>query len=441
MPTVAIVAVALPVIVWQQNKNEYLKNELAVSQSKVKSYWAGSRGADSRLGGKAYGQRASKNKAAGVFSAIELQTILEDSDPVSRLKNILEYADGLPSDEIPDVLAALRQSMGKGKELEVISHVLLTRWAQSDPDAAYACLSDFSYKKKGWSSSSLLASLTAMDPRRASDWITDPNNDLSRYGRSAGRMSEVVAGEWVRQDPDAAFAWAQSLPDAYQADTVAEVLSYIAGSDPEQATSMAMAMEPGKVRSEVIGDLAESWAGTSPTEAVAWAESLEGTERAGAMRETIDEWAKGDPSSVAEYLDQLAARESIDPYLRSVASRWSRQEPSKAAEWVVGQSEGAGTRDAMGYVMWNWTRQDPEAAGEWLIDQPSGPTRDAGIAGLSKASGSFDPAAATMWASSISDEQRRGEMLDYSLQQWQQQNPKAARQWAEQNGVAIPGGK
>ncbi|NWK54510.1 hypothetical protein HW115_02730 [Verrucomicrobiaceae bacterium N1E253] len=439
LPVVIVLAITIPLIAWQQSENRQLKQDLAAAKvERERTLTRFGEGSETRL---SHARRSSGEKRPGGFSEKDLLAALGDTDPVSRLGKVLAYAEAVSADEIPFVLESLRQLMGKGKEYDLLEHVLLARWAQSDPDAAYACLSDFSYKSRGWSSSSLLSSLTAMDPRRAADWVSDPANEMSRYGKYGSRMAEIVAGEWMRQDPDAAFAWAKTLPEAQQGDALAAVISQIGRSDPQQATSMLATLEPGRVRSEVVGELAEAWARNSPSEAATWAESLEGGERSQAIREVVDEWAKLDPAAAAGYLDRLAGGESIDSYVRDVASRWARQEPADAAGWVMAQSEGNGTRDAMGYVMWNWTRQDPEAAATWLLQQPAGPNRDGGIAGLSKASGSFDPAAATQWAHAISDERRRNQMLNHSLERWVEQDANAAMQWAETNGVELPHGK
>lgn len=437
IPVVIVVAIAVPVIGWQQSKNVQLKKELSESQAN-KLHFSPHSGSESS-NGRGQKRRTSRGGERTPFSASDLESILADTNSVSRLKSIIAYSDGLSASDIPMVLEELRKGLGRGREFELISHILLSRWAQSDPDAAYATLADGSYRDKGWSSTSILSSLASMDPQRAADWVREHGAAGGR-GRRSGRMAEVVAATWARQNPDAAFAWTLTLEAGQLDDAAAVVVSQVAATDPTKATEMAMGMEAGRARAEVVEELVESWSRTAPGKALDWALSLTGQERRQAVEETVDEWAKVDPAAAAGYLTELAGQENIEPYVSSVASRWAQQDPARAAEWVVGQAEGQGTGSAMGHVMWNWTRQDPEAAGTWLQAQPEGPNRDGAIVGLTKASSSFDPAAATQWANSISDQDRRAEMVRYSLERWQREDPKAASEWAQQHGVNQGGG-
>lgn len=439
LPVIAVLAVAVPVIAWQKSKNQELRDQIEQGQAGGRMYRSG--GSDFSEGGRSKGRRASSSAMRGDFSVSELQSILAESDPLNRLQDILAYADGISARDIPAMLEELRKSLGRGREMDLIAHLLLSRWAQSDPDAAYACLADGTYRSKNWSPTSLLSSLASMDPERAAAWISEPGRQSMGRGRRGGRMFEVVAGAWARQDPEGAFAWSLTLDGRQQEQAAAAVVSHVVASDPEKATGMAMQMDEGAVRAEVVEELVEMWSHSAPDQALDWAVSLSGDERREAMQESVDEWAKSDPAAVASYLSQLSSSESIEPYLSSVASRWSQNEPAQAAEWVLTQAEGRGTRDAMGHVMWNWTQQDPEGAGTWLRNQPEGASRDGAVIGLAKASSSFDPAAATQWANSISDTRRREEMVRYSLGQWRKADPEAAAAWSQQNGVSSEAGK
>ncbi|MGB0775499.1 MAG: hypothetical protein ACPGUY_06605, partial [Akkermansiaceae bacterium] len=381
--------------------------------------------------------------ASSNFATTELESILAETDPIKRMKRLLEYAESISPDQIPAMLAALNDQpkWGKGNpETEMIKHMLLTRWAQADPDAALASLQSFEFKGNGWNPHSILAGLTASDPQRAGAWISDPESGVAHFGKYGNQLVSTVATEWARQNPQEAFTWAGTLPENLQAAAYSTIISQMAGRDPKQATTLAMTLEAGAVRSQILGDIASSWARTSPAEALAWSATLEGTERTETLHEAIGVWSNTSPAEAAGYLDQISNQENIAPYLREVASRWAAQQPADAAEWVIGQNEGAGRSEAMSHVMWNWGRQDAHAAGQWLSTQPEGENRDGAIIGFSKAITTQEPAIATEWANNISDENMRQRMTGYALGQWNQQSPEAAQKWAEQNGVSIPAG-
>jgi hypothetical protein len=439
----AALVVAIPVVALQYQKNTRLEDELEHVKSQRSA-----RTADSRLASSARSRASNKGRVSSAtssssFAMVELENIMAETDPVKRMKLLLEYAEILSPDQIPAMLAALNDQpkWGKGNpETEMIKHMLLTRWAQANPDAALASLTNFEFKSNGWNPHSILAGLTYSDPQRAAAWISDPESGVGHFGKSGNQFVSTVATEWARQNPQAAFTWAGTLPENLQAAAYSTIISQMAGRDPKQATTLAMSLEPSAARSQILGDIASSWARTSPSEVLAWSASLEGSERTETLREAIGVLAGTEPAAAAGYLDQISDQENIDPYLQDVASRWAAQQPAEAAEWVINQDEGEGRSDAMGHVMWNWGRQDAHAAGQWLSTQPEGESRDGAIVGFSKAITTQEPAIATEWANNISHENMRQTMTGYALGQWNRQNPEAAQKWAAENNATIPSG-
>ena len=441
--TAVALALAIPVIAIQYQRNDQLEEELENSKTARSSHISGSRSTSADRRGAKSSRRSSSGTASSSFAAAALESILAETDPIKRMKLLLEYAESISPNQIPAMLAALsgQPKWGKGNpETEMIKHMLLTRWAQSDSDAAYESLTNFSFKQNRWNPQSLLSGLASSDPQRAAAWISDPENGVSNFGKYGNQLASTVATEWARQNPEAAFTWAGTLPENLQAAAYSTIISQMAGRDPQQATTLAMTLEAGATRSQFFGDIASSWARTSPSGALAWSASLEGSERTETLREAIGVWSGTEPAAAARYLDQISGQESIDPYLRQVASQWAAQQPAEAAQWVIGQEDGQGRTEAMSYVMWNWGRQDAQATGEWIGTQPAGESRDGAILGFSKAVATQDPDIATQWAHHISDENMRSEMTGYTLGQWNRQNPQAAQKWAEQNGVVVPSG-
>jgi len=358
---------------------------------------------------------------------------------MNRIRALLAYVDGLSADELPDAIKELRRSAPEwDPEARMLVHMLLTRWAREDPDAAFASLENLDFKRSGGDASSILASLAAMDPQRAADWLDNPDNGLVHYPMMGHILAGTVAKEWVRQDPDAALAWAESRPEDQRAGAYSGVLGTLAASDPTRASALAMQLDPGEARSHIVGEIAKAWARNEPAGAIAWAESLDGDEHQRATREALASWAQTSPSQAAAYLDSLSDRDSADSLLAQVAGNWAPQDPHKAAEWIAGQPDGQGKNDAMGQVMWNWTTRAPEAAADWLSDQDAGAARDAGIVGLAKAAFEFDPGGAIGWATDISNEEFRGTAVEIGMREWVRRDPEAARQWADQNGIEIP---
>jgi hypothetical protein len=293
------------------------------------------------------------------------------------------------------------------------------------------------FKGKGADPHIILSSLASLDPKRAAEWLEAPGNELVHFPWMGHILAGTVAKEWVRQDPDAALAWAATVPDNQRLGAYTGVLGTLATTDPKRASTLATELEPGGARNHVIGEIAKTWVRNDPDNALTWARSLEGDERSRAVGEALGAWAQTKPAAAAEYLTNLGDDANLDAYIPKIAGNWAGQSPGEAANWLATLPDGKGKTDAMDPLMWNWTTRDPEAAGNWLAQQPPGPARDRGITGLGRAAFGFDPESALDWATQISDEKLRNASIQAGINEWKKKAPEEARQWAEQNGVGA----
>ena len=106
------------------------------------------------------------------------------------------------------------------------------------------------------------------------------------------------------------------------------VLGTLAASDPASASTLAMELEPGRARSEVIGQIAEAWAERSPQEAIDWAMSLQAGDRRRGVSEVLAGWAEAAPAEAAAYVDEIPADQRGDYFIENVANSWARQAPA-----------------------------------------------------------------------------------------------------------------
>ncbi len=373
-----------------------------------------------------------KNAAAH----IDFASIMAIRDPMERMQAMIEHIKNLPVDQIGKMLDDLGNS--KDPKTRFLSHLLLTRWGQEDPDAAFASLGNLSAKRNGSQANAILGGLASTDPSRAVAWLTNPDNNAQHQPWMGYSLAQTLSAEWSRQDPEAALAWATSLESGdLQTGAYSGIINNLLESDPERAASIAMDVE-SNARPKLLGQIAETWAEQEPGAAVDWAASLEGDERRVAMSEAMAGWAQLSPESAANYLNDLPTEQRAE-HVGAVARSWAERAPAEAAEWLGAQPEGESKVDAMGHVMWNWTSQNPEAASTWLAEQPPGESFDRGVAGLAKAATHAfdDPEAGVTWSSTIHNEELRTTMTRHTLGQWMEQDPAAARAWAETNGVDV----
>jgi len=370
----------------------------------------------------------------------ELITI---QDPSDRIAALLQFAEGLSPDQIPETIEEIRRDAPHwDPEAKMLAHILLTRWAIDDPEGALASLKGIDLLKYGADPVSVLSGVSSENPDIAIAWLDDPSNSMVRLPFMGQVLAGSIAKEWVRLDSEAALAWARGLPESQKAGALTGVLGSLASSNPNKAAELAMKLGPGGSREHIIGEIADSWARQSPQEALAWAKGLEGKERDRAVKGSLGQWAGTDARGAAAFVDSMEPEEKAS-FLQSVSSPWSREDPAEAADWVMEVSSEPESREAagraLGEVLWQWTTQDPEAAGTWLNNQEQGPQLDGAITGLAGAAFDEDPEASLSWATKISNEDLRNLSVNVGLGAWIQRDREAAAAWAEANEIPLPG--
>ena len=366
----------------------------------------------------------------------DLIAIFAKTDPAERIESLHDFAKGIPSARITDALDLLRQKTPEWDgEAKMLARLLLSRWAKEDPEAAFASLNSADFTKSRGHPTTILAVLAAYDPQRAADWLKNPENTNAFYPGLGHALAGTISKEWARQDLPAALAWAQSLPDQQRGGAYSGVLGSLATTNPEQASSLALTLEPGPARQHIVGEIASSWARNSPTDAIAWAKTLSSQEQTDATRSALRVWSQNKPSEAAAYLDSLD--QAIDSHLPVVAGTWARNEPAKAANWIASQPDGEGRDDAIAKTLWNWTTQNPAAATTWVQAQTNVSVRDHAISGLATAALDFDPPTALDWSNKITEPDLKNALIQRSLSIWRRKDPETARQWAKENNTQI----
>lgn len=418
--TLGAVAIGATAITTQQIKINRLEDAQKNTPSQVPSISPSSRNS------------VQPSPRSRTFSEPDLLAIFANPDPADRLQLLQDYSIHLPVERIPEALDLLRQKTPDwDSESKMLTHLLLTRWAKADPEAAFASLDDANFSLERGHSVSVLSALAALDPKRTADWLTSPSNTRAFYPVVGHILSGTIAKEWARQDSDAALAWARTLADQQQAGAFSGVLGTIAATDPQKAAFLAQTLEHGDARDHILGEIAQSWARHSPEKALAWATTLNPDEKKNTTAIALKSWSETHPSKAAEYLDQQSGTE----HLELVASHWSKRDPAEAANWVSAKPASHHRNTALGITLWNWTTQNPEAATAWVQSQPDGATKNHAIAGLAAAAVEFDPLTALEWTQKVSDPSFRDELTRRTFTTWTRREPEIAHKWGKENNI------
>lgn len=362
----------------------------------------------------------------------DLLAIFSNPDPTDRIASLHNFALRIAPETIPAALDILHQKTPEwDREANMLSHLLLAKWVKHDPEAAFASLDVADFTKMRGHTTSILSALSAYDPRRAADWLQEPNNAFGFYPKLGHILAGTIAREWARQDLDAALSWAKELPTQQQTGAYAGILKPLAAVDPEQASSLAITLEDSNARHYLVSEIAETWALSSPLDTLNWANSLTSQDRQEATLSALYTWAQDQPREVASYLDSQPEVQA--EFLPLLSDSWSRRQPLEAADWIISKPGSSHRNTAIRKALWNWTTQNPSSAADWIDAQPSGSARDHAIAGFTTAAAEFNPSTALEWTGKISNLELRKEFKKRTLESWTKRDPKGAETWLKQH--------
>jgi len=311
--------------------------------------------------------RDSRPASPQTFTAM-LQEIPATRVPMLRIKALLGLVGRVPVEGLAEAARELREgSPDWDPEAKMLIHLLLTRWATEDPDGAFASLNRLQ-PEQGADASSLLAGLAAADPARAAGWLGNPGNPLVNFPALGHILAGTVGKEWVRQDLDAALAWAASLPATQRAGAYIGALGTLSGTDPATAATIAGQLDPGEARLNTLGEISRTWAKKSPGPAMTWAayevferctlpkwkalaaktfpglevptpdqqgaQSPAGAEHDRAVRNIFKTWVTTRPAAATRFPEDLSTESMTGELLKAVAGSGSTLAPAGAANGI-----------------------------------------------------------------------------------------------------------
>lgn len=211
----------------------------------------------------------------------------------------------------------------------------------------------------------------------------------------------VVRG-WARRDPEAAWAWAQSIPDQERRDRALDILTdQWSKTDPDRLSTALTSLPDGWTKWRMYIDHGARLAATDPSLARAWVEAAPSPLL---RREATLEMARGlaatDPEGAVAMLhgvDWSSSGETSGIMIRfpGGGSGSAHYQPMPAVEEIARVAPEATVAFAASLpadVPWakgmvraafsSWAGQDSMAASQWLAAQPEGPTKQASISVL-----------------------------------------------------------
>lgn len=323
-----------------------------------------------------------------------------------------------------------RKTYKTGDKLEMLQY--FSEWAKSDPETALA-------EACKWGPSAMDARLeilkiwSRMNPGAAAEYLAASPQLLSKSLNLAGsRQSErdagfaIIAGEWGKQDPGGAFAWAK---------TVGKELAVIeshALENPQSAIALTDHLEPNqKVAGlEAIG---RAWAALKPEEALNWANTLKGAAKDQVLLKIGNVVALSEPGQAAAIVEMIS-----DPSRKSMAAdqlieSWASSSPDEALRWFQGDCPEAVKPTAVTRLVAAMSRQDPEAGLQVVKSLPEGSLlRDKAAASFIQHSESGDFMSLLTINEEIGNDAERWQTLAVLISRWKEEDPAAASAYLQE---------
>lgn len=156
---------------------------------------------------------------------------------------------------------------------------------------------------------------------------------------SNDNFRQNIASSWSETDPAGLLDWANHNLTGKAYDTAAvAALKQLANTHPDSVATFLIDAPDINVVTEIYPALATSWAQTNPQAALAWAQSLpsdNATLRNAALAGVSKGWVATDPAAAAAYVQQnLSGSLDSNILVSDVASAWASTDPMAALKWA-----------------------------------------------------------------------------------------------------------
>ena len=341
-----------------------------------------------------------------------------------------------------------------------------SNWAKSNPDAAVAAWQNLEHpEERGDALRGIATAFAKKNFSTAIEWAKglsqedDKNRavlDILRYASESspalaaqhidllknveGERAQEVAGriaeEWAETDFSAAVAWTEKLPAAQRDRALREIAGDLMRYDPDAAEEMAAEIEDGDQRRRIVGEIAKMQMTADPMDAVKWIANLPPEDQQSAWRNAAYEWARTRPEEAAAFALSEDLEESARRQLiEAAAPQWARIDPASAAQWAI-QLQGNSGKEGLARVVDEWSRRAPQAAIDFIAQSTEGKQQEEMTR---RAVGSWsreDPSQAAEFVSGLEQSKIKDTIARDVTENWMRSDSMAASEWV---GSLEPG--
>ncbi len=317
-------------------------------------------------------------------------------------------------------------------EREVIRGSALDAYSRRDPKAALEFIAGLDSTVRNRVLPNTINELIKDDPDAAIQWMRDEPDGFAKL-RAINESSWRLANK----APLETIELAREIP-ALKENGLSSAFRQLAQDDLALALESMKAWEGDPSYGSIISSVASGYASENPEEALKWALSVDDQHRSNVISNVISNMAGNDPDLAVGALEQLGLAADDPTYqnaVSNIASNWAYRDPFSAAEWLESVPDSNARNNALASVADRWARIDPVSASEWIAGLPEGTTRDQSAQRLIRRITNEDPEMAAYWAQSLSDENARNSSMQQVYSSWMRVDPAGAQSSIESSGL------
>lgn len=358
----------------------------------------------------------------------------------ARVKALIDYYATLTPEQLAEESKKL-ENLPMSERI-MASILLFGRWAEVDPMSAMANSNTMGMAGM-FVKPTILQSWASVDPENAAKYYSENPREFAMMGgmgRGPGGQNgaSMIAGEWAKQDPQGALAWAASLSGADKNDGMASVIREVATTDPKKASELVGSMDPDE-RGQAYASIAQSWGASNFSEGLAWVQTLPESERSAAQASLINGLSQTDPKAASLQIASMAEGDDRNRAVQNVVENWSKTDPKAAIAFLMTEEDADTQARGIGDAISNWVGQDTQAAHAYVETLESGDVRDEAVSRLVGADTKSEPSVLMEMAETIDDERERGQTMGLAAMKWMREDETAAKAYI-QNSTAINDG-
>lgn len=369
-----------------------------------------------------------------------LDEIYRQPGQTSRVQALLDFYSNLGPEEFASEAEKLDALPFNERILAGV--LLFGKWAEVDPTAAMAFTDTMGFSGmfvrptvlQGWASTDPVNAAKYFENNPAQFAMMNMMGGRGGRGMGAQGAGAIIAGEWAKQDPEAALDWAAGLK-SNSGEAVSSVVLEIAKTDPAKAAELAKGIQ-GEGAGVARETVAKQWGAKNFTEAAAWANGLPEGQRGGVLASAIEGFSVASPERAAEELEKITDPGEKRKSVPIVAKSYARQDVKGSMAWLQEQDEGA-VRDSMREVMPIWAAADAPAALEFIKGTTSQRVKDRAAETYVWSNKNTSMPELAGVAAMISDEGDRSRSTGIVAARWLEEDKGAATEFINTN-ASIP---